>query len=247
MRETPETGTAGKDAGAEARDDVREKLRRVREAEALGDACFDYILGEIRPGAAENEIAAKVDAWLLSHGGEALAFPTICVSGPRGWLMHGEPSDKVIGKGELLTLDFGAVVGGYCGDMTRTVAVGAAPPDEQARCYAHVLDAQKRGIEALGANVSCREVDRITREPINLAGYGGNFSHGTGHGVGREVHLPPYLNRRTNETLCAGDAVTVEPGVYVENRFGVRIEDLLLVGDTDIINLTKSPKELIII
>jgi Xaa-Pro aminopeptidase len=230
-----------------AADDAREKLRCVREAEALGDACFDYILGEIRPGAREDEIAAKIEEWLLSHGGEALAFPTICVSGPRGWLMHGEPSDKIIEKGELLTLDFGAIVGGYCGDMTRTVAVGAPPPDEQRRCYALVLEAQKRGIEALAAGVSCREVDRLTREPINLAGYGGNFMHGTGHGVGTEVHLPPYLNRRTNETLAPGDAVTVEPGIYVENRFGVRIEDLLTIGDTDIINLTRSPKELLII
>jgi Xaa-Pro aminopeptidase len=234
-------------AAETAPDDTREKLRCVREAEALGDACFDYILGEIRPGATENGIAAKIDAWLLSHGGEALAFPTICVSGSRGWLMHGEPSDKVIGKGELLTLDFGAVVGGYCGDMTRTVAAFAPPGDEERRCYALVLEAQKRGIAALASSSSCREIDRITRACINEAGYGGNFTHGTGHGVGREVHIPPYLNKRTNESLAPGDAVTVEPGIYVENRFGVRIEDLLVIGDTDIINLTKSPKELIII
>jgi Xaa-Pro aminopeptidase len=237
----------GNDARRTTQGDTSEKLRCVAEAEALGDACFDYILGEIRPGVTEHEIAARIDEWLLSHGGEALAFPTICVSGPRGWLMHGEPSEKIIEKGELLTLDFGAIYGGYCGDMTRTVAVGAEPGSEEKRCYALVLEAQKRGIEALAAEKSCREVDAAARENINLAGYGGNFMHGTGHGVGMEVHIPPYLNRRTDETLQAGDAVTVEPGIYVEDRFGVRIEDLLIIGDTDIINLTKSPKELIVI
>jgi Xaa-Pro aminopeptidase len=225
----------------------KEKLQYIAEAEALGDRCFDYILGEIRPGATENEVAAKIEAYLLANGGEALAFPTICVSGPRGWLMHGEPSDKAIGKGELLTMDFGAVIGGYCGDMTRTVAVGAEPPDEERRCYALVLESKKRGIDALAAGTSCRTVDKAARERINRAGYGGNFTHGTGHGVGAEVHVPPYMNRRSGEVLTVGDAVTIEPGIYVKDRFGVRIEDLLIVGDTDIINLTRSPDGLIVI
>jgi Xaa-Pro aminopeptidase len=227
--------------------DENTKNECIAKAESLGDRCFDYILGEIRPGATENEIAAMIEEYLLANGGEALAFPTICVSGPRGCLMHGEPSDKAIAKGELLTMDFGAVVGGYCGDMTRTVAVGAAPPGEELRCYELVLESKKRGIDALAAGASCRAVDKAARELINNAGYGGNFLHGTGHGVGREVHTPPYMNRRTDESLRAGDAVTVEPGIYVQDRFGVRIEDLLIVGDTDIINLTKSPDGLIII
>jgi Xaa-Pro aminopeptidase len=225
----------------------KDKLRNIAEAEALGDRCFDYIIGEIKPGLTEKYIAGRIDAWLLANGGETLAFPTICVSGARGWLMHGEPSDKVIVKGELLTMDFGAVVGGYCGDMTRTVAVGAKPGAEESLCYDLVLESKKRGIAALNVGASCREVDRITRELIGKAGYGGNFVHGTGHGVGREVHIPPYMNRRTEELLAAGDAVTVEPGIYVTDRFGVRIEDLLIIGDTDIINLTKSQDKLIVI
>jgi Xaa-Pro aminopeptidase len=216
-------------------------------AEELGDRCFDYILGEIHPGIRERDVAAKIEAYLLAHGGEALAFPTICVSGPRGWLMHGEPSGKTIEKGELLTMDFAAVIGGYCGDMTRTVAVGAAPGDEEMKCYSLVYEAKKRGIDALAAGVSCREVDRITRENINHAGYGGNFMHGTGHGVGREVHELPYLNRRTTDVLKPGDAVTVEPGIYVRERFGIRIEDLLIIGETDIINLTNSEDALIVV
>jgi Xaa-Pro aminopeptidase len=226
---------------------LSKKHDNIKKAEELGDRCFDYILGEIRTGATEREIADLIDAYLLGNGGEALAFPTICVSGARGWLMHGEPSEKVIEKGELLTMDFGAVIGGYCGDMTRTVAVGAEPAAEQRKCYDLVLEAKKRGIAALAAGAACIDVDRATREVINLAGYGGNFSHGTGHGVGQEVHEPPYMNRRTTETLAPGDAVTVEPGIYVKERFGVRIEDLLIVGDTDIINLTKSPDTLIIV
>jgi Xaa-Pro aminopeptidase len=219
----------------------------IAKAESLGDRCFDYILGEIRPGVTEHEIAAKIEAYLLSHGGEALAFPTRCVSGPRGCLRHGEPSEQAVAKGELLTMDFGAVVGGYCGDMTRTVAVGAAPRDEARYCYELVLESKKRGIDALAAGASCRAVDTATRALINNAGYGGNFVHGTGHGVGREVHTPPYMNRRTDGFLRAGDAVTVEPGIYVDDRFGVRIEDLLIIGDTDIINLTKSPDGLIVV
>jgi Xaa-Pro aminopeptidase len=224
-----------------------DKIESIRLAEELGDRCFSYILGEIRTGVREDEIARKIDAFLLENGGEALAFPTICVSGPRGCLMHGEPTDKIIEKGELLTMDFGAVVRGYCGDMTRTVAVGAEPGEDEKKCYGLVLEAKKRGIDALAAGASCREIDRITRRNINLAGYGGNFNHGTGHGVGREVHEKPYLNTRTDERLKAGDAVTVEPGIYVKNRFGIRIEDLLIIGETDIINLTKSEEKLLII
>jgi Xaa-Pro aminopeptidase len=227
-------------------DKYEDPLRNIRNAVKIGDLCFEYILGEIKPGTTEVEIAEKIDAFLLSHGGECLAFPTICVSGARGWLMHGEPSDKKIEKGEFVTMDFGAVVGGYCGDMTRTVAIGRVG-HEESLVYDLVHQSMEAGIAALGADAFCRDVDRAARTVLNVAGYGGNFTHGTGHGVGRKVHEPPTLNRKSEERLKPGDAVTVEPGVYVENRFGVRIEDLFIIADTDIINVTRSDKRLIVL
>ena len=223
-----------------------EKLLCIGRAAELGNRCFEYILGEIRPGITEIELAGKIDAFLLAGGGEALAFPTICVSGERGCMPHGEPSEKILAEGELLTLDFGAVIGGYCGDMTRTVAIGGASP-EQRKIYELVLKAQEAGISAARAGARCFDVDRAARAIIEEAGFGDNFPHGTGHGVGREVHEPPTLNAKSEETLKAGDAVTIEPGIYIEGRMGVRIEDLLIITDTGIINLNTAPKDLLVI
>jgi Xaa-Pro aminopeptidase len=224
----------------------RKKIEAVKRAAALGDRCFEYILGEVRPGEREDEIARRIDEFLLANGGEALSFPTICVSGHRGWLMHGEPSNKTICSGELVTLDFGAVCDGYCGDMTRTIAVGEVP-DEQKKCYELVFEAKKRGIDALSPGANCRDVDAATRKPIREAGYGGNFSHGTGHGVGHEVHEEPYLNKRSDAVLKTGDIVTVEPGIYVKDVFGIRIEHLLIIDDADIIDLTRAEDKLIVL
>ncbi|MDR2156358.1 MAG: aminopeptidase P family protein [Clostridiales Family XIII bacterium] len=223
-----------------------ERLLCIAKAAALGDRCFDYILGEIRPGVTERTVADKIDAFLRAHGGEALAFPTICVSGPRGCLPHGEPSDRRIERGEFLTMDFGAVIGGFCGDMTRTVAVGAVS-GEQRRVYDAVLTAQRTAIRAIRAGTRCSDADKAARAVIEEAGYGAYFVHGTGHGVGAEVHEPPTLNAKSEETLEAGFAVTVEPGVYIEDKMGVRIEDLLIVTDTGIINLTSAEKDLIVL
>jgi Xaa-Pro aminopeptidase len=223
-----------------------EKLIYIAKAAALGDRCFDYILGEIRPGMTEQAVADSIDAFLLSHGGEALAFPTICVSGARGSLPHGEPSDKVIETGDFLTMDFGATVGGFCGDMTRTVAIGRVT-EEQRRVYETVLAAQEAAIRAISAGARCVDADKAARDVITDAGYGEYYIHGTGHGVGREVHEPPTLNAKREEILEAGMAVTAEPGIYIDGSMGVRIEDLLIVTDTGIINLIGSEKKLLIL
>ena len=223
-----------------------EKLLCISRAAELGNRCFDYILGEIRPGITEIELAGKIDAFLLEGGSEAIAFPTICVSGERGCLPHGEPSEKLLAEGELLTLDFGAVTGGYCGDMTRTVAIGFIT-GKQSEIYGLVLEAQEAAISAVRAGAACRDADFAARSVIEKAGYGEYFIHGTGHGVGREVHEPPTLNAKSEESLKAGDAVTIEPGIYIEGEMGVRIEDLLIITDTGIINLTTAPKGVIII
>ena len=222
------------------------KRSGISRAAALGDRCFSYITGEIRAGMTEEEVASRIDRFLLTEGGEELAFPTICVSGHRGCLPHGEPSDKVIENGELLTLDFGSKVDGYCGDMTRTVAVGRIS-EEQKQIYELVLEAQEAGIAALGVGVRCADVAGAARAILTKAGYGEAFVHGTGHGVGMEVHEAPTLNAKSEETLKAGDFVTVEPGIYLADRMGVRIEDLLIITDAGIINLVQSPKGLLVL
>jgi Xaa-Pro aminopeptidase len=225
---------------------VLEKIINITKAAALGDRCFDYILGEIRPGLTEISIAKKIDAFLLTHGGEALAFPTICVGGPNGSQPHGVPSRRKIREGDLLTMDFGAVVGGYCGDMTRTVAIGK-PDQELQRIYDIVLEAQLAGIDALSEGAKCIEVDRAARRVIEQAGYGDYYVHGTGHGVGKLVHESPRMGRLAKGRLKAGDAVTVEPGIYIPGKGGVRIEDLLIISDTGIINLVNAPKKILIL
>ncbi|MDR0356862.1 MAG: aminopeptidase P family protein [Clostridiales Family XIII bacterium] len=222
------------------------RVLSVAKAAALGDRCFDRILGLIRPGVTESFIAREIDDFLLSHGAEALAFPTICVSGPRGALPHGEPSDRALEPGEFLTMDFGAVIDGFCGDMTRTIAVEYVS-DEQRLVYDTVLRAQEAAIRRLEANARCFDADKAARDIIESAGYGDFFVHGTGHGVGKEVHEPPTLNAKSEEYLRSGMAVTVEPGIYIEGRLGVRIEDLLIVTDAGIINVTCSEKRLLIL
>ena len=221
-------------------------LISIAKAEALGDACFSYILTRLKPGLSEKAVAAEIERFLFENGAEGLAFPTICVSGVNSNQPHGEPSDKLIENGDFLTMDFGAVIGGYCGDMTRTVAVGRVSP-EQRRVYETVLEAQEEALAAVKDGVACSAADRAARAVITRAGYGEYFTHGTGHGVGRKVHEKPKLNAKSRETLRENMTVTIEPGIYIPKKFGVRIEDLAVVTKFGIMNLTRSEKRLIII
>lgn len=223
-----------------------DEILAIMEAQAIGDACFSHILEYIRPGMSEKQVASEIDRTLMALGADGLAFETICVSGENGDQPHGVPSDRVIRNWDLVTMDFGAMVRGYCGDMTRTIGIGDLS-DEMKQAYDLVLRAQIAGLEACRTGVSCREVDSVCRDIITDAGYGEYFVHGTGHGVGREVHEAPTLNAKSEETLKAYMPVTVEPGIYVPGRFGIRIEDLAIITDFGIINATKSRKELIII
>lgn len=222
------------------------EIEIISRAAALGDRCFSHILGFIKPGMSEKEVAAEIDRFLFENGAEGLAFPTICVSGERSCLPHGEPSDKFIQKGEFLTLDFGAVIDGYCGDMTRTVAIGSVTP-EMRRVYDTVLEAQLAAIDFIKAGVRCFDADKIARDIITDAGYGEYFPHGLGHGVGKQVHEAPTLNSKSEEILAENMVITIEPGIYIPDRFGVRIEDLAIVTEFGIINKVKSAKELIIL
>ncbi len=222
------------------------EIDRISKAAALGDRCFSHILGYIEPGMSEKQVASEIERFLFDHGAEGLAFDTISVSGERTCLPHGEPTDKLIGKGEFVTLDFGAVIDGYCGDMTRTVAIGSAS-EEMRRVYEIVLEAQLAAIDFIKAGVSCFDADKVARDIIAKAGFGDEYPHGLGHGVGTLVHEAPTLNAKSTEILEKNMVITIEPGIYIPNRFGVRIEDLAIVSDFGIINKVESKKELIIL
>ena len=223
-----------------------DEILRIMKAAAMGDICFSHILEYIRPGMTELQVSDEIERTLMSLGAEGLSFPTICVSGVNTTQPHGEPTDKVIEDGDFVTMDFGAVVEGYCGDMTRTIAVGHVS-EKQREVYDVVLRSQLAGLDACRAGVRCRDIDAVSRNIIEHAGYGEFYIHGTGHGVGTEVHEAPTLNSRSDEILAEFMPVTVEPGIYIPNEFGVRIEDLAIITEFGIINTVKSEKELIII
>ena len=223
-----------------------QEIQSISKAAALGDRCFSHILGFIEPGMSEKQIAAEVERYLFENGAEGLAFDTISVSGERSCLPHGEPTDKLIRKGEFLTLDFGAVIDGYCGDMTRTVAIGSVTPLMR-KIYDIVLEAQMAAIDLIKAGISCYDADKAARDIIVKAGYGEQFPHGLGHGVGTQVHEAPTLNAKSKEILEKNMVITIEPGIYIPDHFGVRIEDLAIVTEFGIINKVNSRKDLIIL
>jgi Xaa-Pro aminopeptidase len=223
--------------------DLRE-IEKIAEAEKIGDAAFEYVLPRIKVGRTEREIALELEFFMKNQGATALSFDTIAASGKRSAMPHGMASEKVIENGDFLTLDFGCVFEGYCSDMTRTVVVGKAD-ERQKEIYDIVLTAQKSAIEAIEAGKKCSEVDAVARGIIKERGYGDNFGHGLGHSVGIEIHEMPSLSPKCHDIIENGHILTVEPGIYIEDFGGVRIEDLIIVEDGKARNLTFSPKELI--
>ena len=225
----------------------RDEITCIAEAQRIAEKAFDDALGFIKTGKSEREIAAFLEYRMKLYGSEKAAFETIAVSGKNSSQPHGVPTDKKVENGDFVTMDFGAVVNGYCSDMTRTVAVGFAT-DEMKEVYGTVLAAQQRVIETVSAGVLCVDADYAARSVIEAAGYGEFFCHSTGHGVGLEIHEAPYLSLKAGKTkLRAGQVVTDEPGIYLPDKFGVRIEDMLLVQKNGCKNLTKAAKDLIIL
>ena len=222
------------------------EIAKIAEAERLGDEAFSYILDFLKPGKTEKEIALELEFFLRRKGAEKLSFDTIAASGERSCMPHGVAGDKVIEKGEFLTLDFGCVLDGYCSDMTRTVAIGT-PSDEMKNIYDIVLKAQTSALETIGKGKACKDIDFVARKVIEDAGFGKNFGHSLGHSVGIEIHENPNLSPKSADILEVGNVVSVEPGIYLDGFFGVRIEDLVVIGEKNTVNLTKSKKELIII
>ncbi len=222
------------------------EIEMIARAEAIGDGAFSYILPKLKVGMTELEVAAEIEAYMRREGATKTSFDTICASGVRSCMPHGIATDKVIEKGDFLTMDFGCVYKGYCSDMTRTVVFGE-PTKKQRMVYDTVLRAQNEALESLKAGVKCIDVDTIARKVILEAGYGDNFTHALGHSVGINIHESPVFSPKSKDVLEIGNVLSIEPGIYIDGHFGVRIEDLIAVTEDGVINLTHSPKELIII
>lgn len=222
------------------------EVQKIIEAQRIAEDAFNHILTFIKPGVTEKEIALALDFFMLSHGADSLSFETIAVSGSNSSMPHGVPGNKKIENGDFITMDFGATVGGYHSDMTRTVAVGFAT-EEMKNVYDTVLTAQKICLDNIGVGVSCSDADAYARTVIENSGYGEFFSHSTGHGVGIEIHEFPNLSPSSASILQPGNIVTVEPGIYIPGKFGVRIEDMAFITANGCKNLTNAPKELIIL
>ena len=224
----------------------KDEIASIKAAQAITDESFSYILERIEAGRTEKEIALDVEFYARKNGSDGVAFDFIVVSGKNSSLPHGVPTEKRLQKGDFLTMDFGARVNGYCSDMTRTVAVGNIS-NEQKSVYNTVLEAQNAAFSKIKAGAVCRDIDAAARELIYKSGYDGCFGHGLGHSLGIDVHESPAFNTRDNTPLKSGMIITVEPGIYLEDKFGVRIEDMVLITAHGFENLTKSPKNLIIL
>jgi Xaa-Pro aminopeptidase len=225
---------------------TEEEIGMIRNAVDISDRVFAELLEIIRPGISEMDISAEISYLHKKFGAERDAFEPIVASGERGALPHGTASNRLIRKGEMVTLDFGCVYNGFCSDLTRTISVGK-PSEEMKKIYSIVREAQARAVENARAGITTRALDSFARDIINEAGYGDKFGHGLGHGIGIEVHEPPGISQRTDIVLQEGTVVTIEPGIYVENLGGVRIEDDVLIKQNGAEILNKSSKDLLII
>ena len=218
----------------------------IRKACDITSEAFSAILPKIREGMTEKELQIELDFTMFRLGAEELAFSTIVASGENGSLPHAIPGSRVIRSGDMITMDFGAKVGHYCADMTRTVALGK-PSDEMRTIYETVLRAQTMCEDALAAGKTCFEIDKLARDYIDARGYAGRFGHGLGHSVGIDIHEEPRLNTICHDVLKPGIVITVEPGIYLPGIGGVRIENTCLVKENGCVPLTTADKQLIIL
>lgn len=222
------------------------ELAHMRMAQSIAEAALDDVLRIIRPGVTEREIAAEITYRLLRHGGEGNSFDPIAVSGSNSSMPHGVPTDKPVENGDFVTMDFGCVKNGYCSDMTRTVAVGHVT-EEMKNVYDTVLRAQHAGIKAARAGVTGAQIDGAARQVISEAGYGDFFGHAFGHSLGLDIHESPSAAPSVETPMPEGAVISAEPGIYLPGRFGVRIEDVLILRAGGCENITQASKELIIL
>ncbi|MBD1378808.1 M24 family metallopeptidase [Metabacillus arenae] len=222
------------------------EIKILKEAAKVADSAFKHILEFIKPGLKELDVSNELEFYMRKQGAVSSSFDIIVASGHRSALPHGVASDKVIEKGDFVTLDFGAYYNGYCSDITRTISVGE-PSEKLKEIYEIVLRAQISGMDGIKAGLTGKQADALTRDYITEKGYGEYFGHSTGHGIGLEVHEGPALSIKSDTVLEPGMVVTVEPGIYLAGIGGVRIEDDTVVTATGNECLTHSPKELIIL
>ncbi len=221
-----------------------EEMAEIRAAQAITDKTFIHMLDLIKPGVSEKDLQLELDYYMLRNGATGLAFETILAAGANGSMPHAVPGDNVIKEGDFVTMDFGAAHNGYCSDMTRTVAVGKIT-EEQEKVYNLVLDAQLAAIDAVRAGVPCNSIDKVARDMIYGAGYEGRFGHGLGHSLGLEIHENPRFSMLCSDITEVGTVMSVEPGIYLDGRFGVRIEDIVMITENGCEVITKSEKKLI--
>jgi Xaa-Pro aminopeptidase len=221
-----------------------DELALMAEAALVGCTLFDRILSFLRPGIPEVEVAAELEHQARLMGAEGMSFETIVASGLRSAMPHGRATSAPLPRRGFVTLDFGIIHKGYCSDMTRTVFLGKPKPEER-KAYHAVLEAQEAAVNAVASGVSCAEVDEAARRVLRRVGLGEAFSHSTGHGVGLEIHEPPRVGAGQTTRLLPGMVVTIEPGVYLAGKFGMRIEDMVAVTRSGGQVLTPAPKALI--
>lgn len=222
-----------------------DEIEKIKAAEELGDAAFAHLLTQLHTGMTEIDAALILETYMRKNGASKTSFDTIVASGVRSAMPHGTASRKIIERGDFVTFDFGCVLDGYCSDMTRTVVMGECSP-RQREIYDTVLKAQLAGISAVSLGKSCAEIDKAARDVITQAGYGENFGHSLGHSVGIEIHEFPVFSPKSIDVTEMGNVITVEPGIYIDGFGGVRIEDVVAIGE-NVQNLTKSCKDLTII
>lgn len=226
----------------EIKEDI--EIENIKKAQYITDETFKYFLGFIKVGMKEKDIANEMEYHMKKLGAEDKSFDFIVASGKRSSMPHGKASEKKLEKGDFVTFDFGCKVNGYCSDMTRTIVIGKST-DKQREIYNTVLDAQVNAINNLKVGLTECNGDKLARDVIEKKGFGSFFGHSLGHGVGLEIHEKPVMGPRSKGILKKGMIVTVEPGVYISEYGGVRIEDMVLLEEDGVIDLTNSPKELI--
>lgn len=223
-----------------------EEIEKITQAQRIAEKGFEHMLNFVKEDKTEREIQLELDFFMLKNGAEALSFDTIALSGKNTSLPHGVPGDKTVKNGEFVLLDFGAVVDGWHSDMTRTFCVGQ-PDEEMTLVYNTVLNAQLAALAGVKSGINGSELDKLARDVIENEGYGDNFGHALGHGVGMEIHEAPTASPNCRNILKENMIVTIEPGIYIPDKFGVRIEDFVVVKDGGCKNLTLAPKNLIIV
>ena len=223
-----------------------DEIECIRKAASFADIAFEKMLEFIKPGISEIELALELEYYMRKAGSEGPGFQTILISGKKTSMPHGIPSEKKIEYGDLITMDFGGLYNGYRSDMTRTIAVGKVN-DEQKKVYNVIKEAQQRGVHALKNGVIGNVPDQHVREVIDQAGFIDKYYPGLGHGVGLDIHEAPFMGIASKDILKSGCVVTVEPGIYIPDWGGVRIEDTVVVNDGEAENLTKASKELIVL